>query len=47
MGEAGVGEKIGIEGILLVCWRTFGEQVNDVRDLAFWMFSSVKIMSIE
>jgi hypothetical protein len=42
MDEAGVGEKIGIEGILLVCGRTFGEQVDDVRDLTFWMFSSVK-----
>jgi hypothetical protein len=47
MDKAGIGEKICIEGIFLVCGRTLGEQVDDVRDLAFWMVSSVKIISIE
>lgn len=43
MDKAGVGEKVCIKSIFLVCRRTLSEEMNDMRDLTLWMSESANL----
>jgi len=43
MDESSIWEEVRIESIFLICWRAFGEEMDDMGYLAFCQTTSLAI----